>query len=313
MARDVQKRNSQPPDRDRTLRRRGHLPRRLHSRSALRPLVCLSSDARHRRRQSAHTIFGNASRKIATTKNLPHRRSRLFLLRQSNRPRDRRSRRSLPPGLYRQTPRDRRGRRRRATLASLPRQTRHRRCNPSDRRPHRTRWRRRRHRILQGTYRHRARKFRRGPKGRRPNRTQNPTPLSQPDPHSQNQSLQRLRRRRSLGRHRRNRALASHQPRCRSQKIRRTRRYRTRDFRIPGTHGGLHRPRRHPLLPQRSRPRKPRLHTGRRSHQRRPPRHALARQKNRRSLTRIPRHQRRQPIGHGPCFLSLDTWLILHP
>ena len=89
VARDVQKRNSQPPNRDRTLRRRRHLPRRLHSRSALRPLVCLSSHARHRRGQSAHAIFGNATRQIATTKNLPHRSSRVFLLRQPDRPRHR--------------------------------------------------------------------------------------------------------------------------------------------------------------------------------------------------------------------------------
>ena len=53
VARDpVQERDPQPPDRDRAVRRRGHLPRRGDPRPALRALVRLSGDAGHRRGRS---------------------------------------------------------------------------------------------------------------------------------------------------------------------------------------------------------------------------------------------------------------------
>ncbi len=56
--------------------------------------------------------------------------------------------------------------------------------------------------FLQGTHRHRTRKFRRSPEGRRPDRAQDPAPVPQPGTHAQNQDLQRLRRRRHLRGHR---------------------------------------------------------------------------------------------------------------
>ena len=47
----VQKRDPQPPHRDRALRRRGHLHRRRHPRPALRPGLRLPGHARHRLRR----------------------------------------------------------------------------------------------------------------------------------------------------------------------------------------------------------------------------------------------------------------------
>ena len=49
----VQKRDPQPSHRDRALRRRGHLPGRRHPRPAVRPRLCLSGHARHRRGRPA--------------------------------------------------------------------------------------------------------------------------------------------------------------------------------------------------------------------------------------------------------------------
>ena len=48
----VQERNAQPPNRDRTVRRRGHVPRRRDPRSAVGPSLRIPRDARHGQRRS---------------------------------------------------------------------------------------------------------------------------------------------------------------------------------------------------------------------------------------------------------------------
>ena len=53
LASDVQKRNAQPPHRDRALRRRGHLPRRRDPRPAVRPRLRVPGHARDRRGRPA--------------------------------------------------------------------------------------------------------------------------------------------------------------------------------------------------------------------------------------------------------------------
>ncbi len=296
----VQKRNPQPPHRDRTLRWRRHLPRRLHPRSSIRPFLRLSGYARHRRGKSPHSLRGNPPRQAPAKENLPSRRARILILRQPNRPRHRPSRGSLSPRLCRQASRNRCRCLRGPALPCLPRHSRTRRCHPAHRRPHRPRRRRRCHRVVQGTHRHRPRKFRRGPERRRSHRAQNPTTFPQPGTHPQNQNLQRLRSRRRLSRHRRDRPVARHQPGCRPEKIRRPRRHRTRHFRVPGTHGRLCRSQGNRLLHRRGRQGKPRVRSRRRRHRLRPPRHDLARQNHRRSKPRIPRHQRRPTNRQSP-------------
>ena len=104
VARHVQERDPQPPDRDRALRWCRHLPRRLHPRSAFRPFLCLSGHARHRCRRSSNTILRNPPRQAPAEENLPGRRPRLFVLRQPDRPRHRPGRGSLSPRLRRQAP-----------------------------------------------------------------------------------------------------------------------------------------------------------------------------------------------------------------
>ncbi len=95
----VQERDAQPPHRNRTVRWRGHLHRRLHPRPPVRPLLRVSGDARHRRRRPDRAGLRDAGRQAPPAQARHHRRRRLLLLRQPDRSGHRSGRRDLPPRL----------------------------------------------------------------------------------------------------------------------------------------------------------------------------------------------------------------------
>ncbi len=82
----VQERNPQPPHRNRALRRGGHLHRRGHPRSPVRPGLRVRRHARHRRRRPHRAPFRNPARQAAPAQDRHHRRGGLFQLRQPDRP-----------------------------------------------------------------------------------------------------------------------------------------------------------------------------------------------------------------------------------
>ena len=114
LALPLQERNPQPPHRNRALRRRGHLHRRLHPRPPERAQLRLPGHARHGRGRPHGTRFADHGRQAAPAQARDHRRGRLFELRQPDRPCHRPGRRALPPRLRGQAHGNRRRGRRHA-------------------------------------------------------------------------------------------------------------------------------------------------------------------------------------------------------
>ncbi|CAN3962070.1 transcription elongation factor GreA, partial [Dysosmobacter welbionis] len=95
-------RNPQPPHGDRALRRRGHLHRRLHPGSPVRPGLRPPGHAAHRLRRPPDAGGGDPVRQAAPAQARPDRRGGLLLLRQPDRPGHRAGQRGISPRLHRQ-------------------------------------------------------------------------------------------------------------------------------------------------------------------------------------------------------------------